>query len=142
MQTSDFGAFGEILDQLCATWDRPPARDELRNAYWSALQDVSLREMRANAERLMRTATGKQPFPKPAELRNESPRESTPAADATLAAAEARCVRGLEELRVQNPFEWRREVVVRKLNRVLATAEAGSPLYERALEDLRQLEIR
>ena len=51
----DYKPFQALLDQLCASWDRPPAKDELVQAYWSALKDVSFAEVKRNVERLIRT---------------------------------------------------------------------------------------
>lgn len=127
--------FYGLLDQLSVTWTGFAAKDEMRQAYWGALRDVRLSEVRANIERILRTATGRQPFPKPAELRNVPPHLPTPAAEANFQAAEARCIRNLEELRKADPDKWRREAGVRQLDRILATQHPGSLMYEEALKE-------
>jgi hypothetical protein len=140
MQTSkEYDAFTGLLDQLCAAWDRPPAKDELSKGYWNALKDCPLAEVERNVQRILRTATGKQPFPKPAELRNEPPREATASADAAFTAAQERSVRNLELLRHQDPAAWRKEAALRRLDRIIATEWEGSPAYAVALREWRQI---
>jgi len=134
----DSGHFRTLLDQLCAVWDRPPAKDEQVKAYWHALRDVKFSEVRANAERIMRSAGGKRPFPKPAELRDEAPSEAG-GSDGAFKAGEDRAHRNLEELRRRDEPAWKREVQMRKLDRMLVTEHEGSPIYAQALEEWRRL---
>lgn len=139
MLSTEFEPFRELLDQLSVTWTGFAAKDELIQAYWKALTDVRLSEVRSNVERILRTATGKQPFPKPAELRNQAPHEQNAAAHAVFAAAEERCMRNLEVLKRSDPENWKREVQLRKLDRILATEWEGSPIYAQALKEWRAL---
>lgn len=127
--------FYVLLDQLSVTWTGFAAKDEMRQAYWGALRDARLSEVKANIERILRTATGRQSFPKPAELRNVAPHIPTPAAEATFQACEERCVRNLEELRKEDPDKWRYEVQQRQLDRIIATQHPGSSMYEAALNE-------
>lgn len=127
--------FYGLLDQLSVTWTGFPAKDEMRQAYWGALRDARLSEVRGNVERILRTATGRQPFPKPAELRNVPPHEATPIAEANFQAAEARCIGNLEGLRKEDPDRWRREVQQRQLDRIIATQHPGSSMYEAAFNE-------
>lgn len=134
----DFEPFSALLDQLCATWNRP-ANDDLAKAYWSALKDVRLSEIRTNVERILRTATGKQPFPKPAELRNEAPKDKSVAARQAFENGETFCVANLEALRRTDPEAWRRDTWLRKLDRLLVTEPVDSPIYAQALDEARRL---
>jgi hypothetical protein len=132
MGPNDFDAFAGLLDQLCAAWDRPPAKDELAKGYWKALRDVSLKEIEVNVERILRTAVGKQPFPKPAELRNARPVEVNGAGAMAFQDAEQRSIRNLEDLKRRDEEAWRREVRLRYLDRRMATEWEGSPIYAQA----------
>ena len=135
---TDFEPFRALLDQLCATWNRPVS-DDLAKAYWAALKDVRFIEIRVNVERILRTATAKQPFPKPAELRNEAPNEKPAAARAAFENAESFCVANLEALRKRDPEAWRNDVWLRRLDRILATEPVDSPIYAQALAEARRL---
>ncbi len=53
----DFAPFRVEIDKLCATFDRPPAKDELVDAYWNSLRDTRLSEIQRNVARIIRTAT-------------------------------------------------------------------------------------
>jgi hypothetical protein len=142
MLTTEFDAFQKLLDQLSVTWTGFAAKDELVTAYWEALRDVRLSEVQGNVQRILRTATGKSPFPKPAELRNEVPKEANAAARAAFEDAERRGVANLEELRKEDPDRWKREVQLRKADRILATEHPSSPIYAQALREWHSLRAR
>lgn len=142
MQAADYESFRQLLDQLCATWDRPPAKDELLQAYWQALRDVNLHEVKRKVEEVLRTATGRAPFPKPGELRNQAPKADHVTSDGGWKAADARCIRNLEELRRADPKRWQFEVDLRRVDRILATADPGTSMYEIALRERNQLKDR
>jgi hypothetical protein len=93
---TDSEAFRELLDGLSLTLTGWAAKDALAQAYFIALRDLPLREVKANIERLLRTATKATKFPHPCELRNEP---VSPTADARLAALEERSCR-----------QWRRRM--------------------------------
>ena len=139
MLNYEFDQFRELLDQLCATGDRPPAKDELVKAYWDALKDVRLSEVRANATRVLRTATSSTRFPKPAELRNSAPMEQTPAAAAVQSDAERRSVRNWGELAKRDIQLHNIELGIAQCGRILAADNIGSPQYAEALKQDRQL---
>lgn len=92
-----------------------------------------------NVERILRTATGKQPFPKPAELRNEVPKDKSTSARQAFENGEAFCVANLEALRRTDPEAWRRDTWLRKLDRLLVTEPVDSPIYAQALAEARRL---
>lgn len=130
----DYKPFQSLLDQLCASWDRPPAKDELVQAYWAALKDVSFAEVKRNVERLIRTATSATKWPKPGDLRDEAPATSRNASmEADFRQAEERAVRNLEEQRQRDPELWRLEVGIAKCARIMVTEHEGSPQYAEAL---------
>jgi hypothetical protein len=115
-----------LLDQLCAAWDRPQGQEALGRAYWNALRDVRFEEVQANVQRILRTASGKQSFPKPADLRDEAPSDQR--SDSKFQEGERRAIRNLEELRHANPEAWKREVKMWKLDRIIAVEDQSSPI--------------
>lgn len=133
----DKAEFAKLLDGLCATWNRPPASSELQETYWKALRDVRLSEVRAAADRVVRLAGKRDPFPKPAELRDVPPSDVRP--DDRFDDAVRCSTRNLERLRAEAPDAWRNDVWLRKLDRTLATEDESSPIYAQALEESRVL---
>jgi hypothetical protein len=130
----DYTPFRALLDQLCASWDRPPAKDELVQAYWAALKDVSLAEVKRNIERLIRTGTSVTKWPKPGDLRDEAPSNSRNSSmEADFAQAEQRAIRNLEEQRQRDPELWRLETGIAKCARIMVTEHEGSPQYAEAV---------
>jgi hypothetical protein len=130
----DYKPFQALLDQLCATFDRPPAKDELVQAYWAALKETSLAEIRRNVERIIRSATSATKWPKPGDLRDEAPSNSRNASmDADFRVAEERAVRNLEQQRSLDPEMWRLEVGIAKCARIMVTEAESSPQYAEAL---------
>lgn len=134
---TDKAPFAKLLDQLCATWNRPAASSEMQEAYWRALRDVRLPEVKANVDRILRVAGKRDPFPKPAELRNEPPSDAKP--DDKFQQGVEMAVANLEEIRRRNPEFWRNDVWLRRLDRILATESPDSPIYAQALEESRRL---
>ena len=65
MEQANRTAFDEILTGLAAVYDKP-LTDPLINAYWRALDDLSIEELAQAADRAIRSCRF---FPKPAELR-------------------------------------------------------------------------
>jgi hypothetical protein len=134
---ADKGPFARLLDMLCATWGKPPATDAMQEAYWKSLKDVKLSEIRANVERILKTATKRDFFPKPAELRNDVP--SVSRHDSNFEAAQAFSVRVLEEMKREDQEKWRMHVRLRYLDRLLVSEPHDSPIYSTALEESRIL---
>jgi hypothetical protein len=139
MLNLEFNQFRELLDELCATWDRPPAKDELVRAYWDALKDVRFSEVRANATRILRTATKDTRFPKPAELRNTAPIEKSATAQAAQTEAERRCIRNWGEFAKRDLQLHNIELGIAQCGRILAADDMSSPQYAEALRQDRQL---
>jgi hypothetical protein len=130
----DYEPFRTLLDQLCATFDRPPAKDELVQSYWAALKDVHFAEVRRNVERIVRTATSATKWPKPGDLRDEAPPTTRSASmEADFRVAEERAVRNLEEQRRLDPELWRLEAGIARVGRILAADHEGSPQYAEAV---------
>lgn len=143
MLAAEFGEFETELRRVAKTL--PPKTeldDEMMQSYWFALKDQSLAVFKrfvAHHERYGRW------FPKPFELRAKEDR--TPAVeggkeDGSFKAAEAMCIRNLEDLRKKDPEEHRREVGRRVLDRILATQHPGSSMYEAALNEWRPFRDR
>lgn len=139
MLNLEFNQFRELLDEICATWDRPPAKDELVRAYWEALKDVRISEVRANVTRILRTATKETKFPKPAELRNTVPTEKSATAASAQSDAERRCIRNWGELAKRDLQLHNIELGIAHCGRILAADNMGSPQYAEALRQDRQL---
>lgn len=132
----DFEPFRKEMDKLCATWDRPPAKDELVEAYWNSLRDVRFSEVQRNVARLTRTATRDTKWPKPGDLRDTVPEEGSrrsAAHEAGMQSAERRNLRNWEEMRQADEELWKVEVMIAKCGRILACDDPASPQYEDAL---------
>lgn len=77
MRSDEFDSFRNEIKQLCASLGKPYT-DPLGQAYWRALQDISLMELEANVERILLNATKETKFPRPSELRTTpAPRQPT-----------------------------------------------------------------
>lgn len=137
----DFAPFRGEIDKLCATFDRPPAKDELVDAYWNSLRDIQLAEVRRNVARIIRTATRETKWPKPGDLRDAVPEEGTrrsAAHEAGLEISARRNMQNWEALRVTDEQLWRVEVMIAKCGRILAADDPSSPQYAEALAMDRQ----
>jgi hypothetical protein len=134
-QLTEYEPFRALLDGLCATWDRPPAKDEMVLAYWNALKDARYGEVKGNVERLIRTATRDSKWPRPGDLRNEAPSNVLPAREAEFKACEERCARNWD-VRMRADSELTGiELAIAKTDRVLAGEHQGSPIYAVALDE-------
>ena len=67
--------------------------------------------------------------------RPDAPQPSGAPHDVRVEAGEARTIRNLEELRRLHADTWRKEVAMRRLDRILATEPMGSPIYSQALSE-------
>lgn len=132
MQRSDFADFRALLDRSAEVYGKPKPSDALIEAYWSSLLDVNFAIVRRCAEAHLKHGKF---FPKPAELR---PKEDKPAvvrdptADAAFREGERRAVANLEELRREDPDEWRQRASLAHLDRIIATEPLGSAIYAQA----------
>lgn len=138
MYQTDFEPFSALLRQHSQIYSKK-LTDEMVQGYWSALKDQPWGVVRKFAEEHLKHAKF---FPKPSELR---PKEDTSAkfqrdeaSLATFREGEARCIRNLDELRRNNPEEWSRQVVLRKLERLVSVTYEGDPAYPRILCEWRQ----
>lgn len=138
---TDFNPFRDELDKLCATFDRPPAKDELVDAYWNSLRDVRLSEVKRNVARIIRTATRETKWPKPGDLRDAAPEEGTRRSaghEAAARSADERNLRNWEDLRARDPELWKVELGIAHCARILVTEDDRSPQYAEALRLDRQ----
>jgi len=137
----DFAPFRGEIDKLCATFDRPPAKDELVEAYWNSLRDVRFSEVQRNVARIIRTATRESKWPKPGDLRDTVPDEGarrSAAHEAGFDAAVRRNERNWEELRKGDEELWRLEATIAKCGRILASDDSSSPQYDDAIRQDRR----
>ena len=132
---TDYEPFQKLLDGLCATWDRPPAKDELVAAYWGALKDASYAEIRRNVDRLIKTATRDSKWPRPGDLRDQTPSVPLPAREAEFKAGEERCTRNWDERLRKDPELTRIELAIAKTDRIIATVHESSPIYATAFDE-------
>ena len=147
----DFVPFRAELDKLCATFDRPPAKDELVNAYWESLRDAHFSEIQRNVKRIIRTATKETKWPKPGELRDNVPAESkrSAASEAAYNAAERQNLKNWGELAKSDLRKHNLMLAIAHHGRTLATTDPDSPehleavrLDRQARDELRELEIK
>jgi len=126
----DFKPFQDLLDELHETLRNGfKAPDALVRAYWDALKDVSLAEVRFHVKRIMATATKQTSFPLPRELRNHAHALDT-AGDAKRDACERASIRGWEQMRAADPVRWRIEVGIARAARELATRSPDDPGFD------------
>ncbi len=145
MQSTEQTAFFQLIDQLCAAFDRPPARDEMREAYWNALHDVRLSEIRGNIDRLIKLATRDSKFPRPGDLRDlreETPSQKSASAEAAFRDALRRNGEMWQEWHDRDPEEAALEHGIALAGRILSCEHAGTPQYAEALREDRQLRDR
>lgn len=134
-QLTEYEPFRALLDGLCATWDRPPAKDEMVSAYWNALKDARYGEVKSNVERLIRTATRDSKWPRPGDLRNEVPSNVLPSRETDFKACEQQCARNWDERMRKDPELTGIELAVAKTDRLLASEYPASPIYATALQE-------
>lgn len=105
MQTTDFDAFRQVLNQLGEVFGGKVPSDAVVRAYWDALRDIALSTVEHHAQACMRHGKF---FPKPRELRPAEAREAPPATGKgdAFRDGEARSTANLEELRRESPARW------------------------------------
>jgi len=137
----DFEPFRAEIDKLCATFDRPPAKDELVDAYWNSLRDIRLSEVQRNVARIIRTATRETKWPKPGDLRDAVPEEGTrrsAAHEAAYRSAEERSARNWEEALRHDRQLAEVELGIARCGRILASDDQSTPQHAEALSMDRQ----
>lgn len=137
MRANEFGEFALLMRQFEKIFSKK-IDDETMQLYFRALNEVPLSVVRRKADDYLKRAKF---FPKPSDLRpKDEPGVSTtrsPSMDAAFKEAEERCIRNLEELRREDPERWRKEVTLRKLDRLIATTEPSHPAYPGILREWR-----
>lgn len=138
MQVAEYPQFVEILTApgVKSLWPKQKVDDVLVKTYWEALKDQPLPVVRKCMERHQQHCKF---FPKPADLRPKVDRLPSVAIPAGTGEADARAIRNLEELRKRDPEAWKRELAVRRMNRLIATQHPGSSMYEVAMNELHGL---
>jgi hypothetical protein len=133
----DFDAFQALLDQLCAVFDRPPAKKELVQAYWEALRFAPFGEVERNANRIVRTATKSARWPKPGDLRDEAPEEpaqKSSSGEAAYRAALDLNKRTWAEFEMRDPALYAIEMAIAQCGRCLAADHESTPQFAEALK--------
>lgn len=141
MRLEDFDAFKEQMRQLCAVYGRTFSTP-MCQAYWRVLRPLPLEEFERTVGALLPRATSKALFPRPAELAGDSPLIEKPpvSGDQAFRDAEERCGRHLDQLRRERGDAWwRAHVAACRLDRILATTDLSSPIYDQALRERRAM---
>ena len=126
----DFKPFQDLMDELSAALrDGFKAQDAMVRAYWDALKDVHLCEVRANVKRIIATATKETNFPKPRDLRNRSPIIESQPHNAQADAAARRSAAMWRELRKRDPVEYEILYRISITARELAVMSEDDPGY-------------
>lgn len=127
----DAKPFHELMDELCAMLrDGFKSSDAMRNAMWDALKDVPFSEIKANAKRIMATATKDTPFPKPRDLRNRAPVIEGGPYEARRQAADAFAEQTWRELRARDPIAFEVEFRIARAARELAGMSTLDPGFD------------
>jgi hypothetical protein len=133
----DFIPFRELMDQLNVALRGADfkASDALVQAYWDALKDCTLAEVRANVKRIIATATKETPFPRPTSLRSRPPCVSAAPPNPNVEHIERQSIRTWEALRRTDPLAW--EILVRSARaaRALMQLSEDDPGYEEAVRE-------
>jgi hypothetical protein len=138
----DFKPFQDLMDDLSAALREGfKASDAMVRAYFDALKDVSIHEIRANVKRIIATATRDTPFPRPTSLRNRPPPSSATAPNAAQEKSERDSIRRWEELRKTNPVLWEIEVRSARSFRRMLELDEDDPGYAEVLSEYRRWDI-
>jgi len=141
----DFQPFRELLDQLRAALGGGDfkASDAMLKAYWDALKDVSLTEVRDNVKRIIATATADTPFPRPNSLRRSAHAQRSFTPDAVHERAERSSYCRWDALRKHDVVEFTVQARIARLARELLDAAPEDPGYrETELEQARWCRLR
>lgn len=133
----DFPSFRELMDQLCAALRQGDfkASDAMVQAYWDALKDCTLAEVRANVKRIIATASRDTPFPRPASLRNRAPAVSAAPPNPNAERIERESARRWDELRKNDPLSWEIGLRAARAARQLIELSPDDPGYDEAVRE-------
>lgn len=135
----DFPAFRDLMDDLSAALrDGFKASDATVRAYFEALKDISLGEIRANAKRIIATATKETPFPRPASLRNRPPAQAQSAPSFAHERAERETQRTWREMRQRDPVEFEIRFRSARAFWELAQCDVSDPGHDEWLSEYRR----
>lgn len=135
----DTKQFAELMEQLCAALrDGFKCSEAMRDAYWNALRDVPFAEVKANALRIMATATRDMPFPRPASLRNRPAQGVAMAPSFEQEKATRDSIRRWQEFRKCDPVAY--EIAWRSARAftALAQCDEADPDHEEWLREYRK----
>lgn len=124
----DFAPFRELLDQLRAALGGGDfkASDAMVKAYWDALKDVSLAEVRERVKLIIATAKAETPFPRPSMLRRSAcAQRDVP--DASHDRAERASTYRWEALRKHDVVEFTVQERIARLARELVNLAPEDP---------------
>lgn len=127
----DFKPFRDLIDELSAALRAGfKADDAMVRAYWDALKDVSLGEVRANVKRIIATATKETGFPKPRDLRNKPPVIAPTLHDPKRDAAQRLNDQTWSEMKARDPVTYQIEVGIARAARELLALDPADPDHE------------
>jgi hypothetical protein len=136
MRSTEVEDFYAQLDQLFAAADKPKPSNEVRMAWWLALSDATLAEVRENVQRWIRTATASTKFPRPAQMRNQLPAEEYRAQDDGRArVAEEAAMKNWDRLKQTDPelFSLERQIAI--ADRIMARHHSDTAEHKQAARD-------
>jgi|ERR1051325_528897 hypothetical protein len=130
----DFAPFRELLDQLRASLGGGDfkASDAMVKAYWDALKDVPLAEVREAVKHLIATAKADTPFPRPSMLRRSANAQRAPMFDPAHERADRSSSFRWEQLRKHDVVEFTLQTRIARLARELLTLAPEDPGYQEA----------
>lgn len=130
----DFAPFRELLDQLRAALGGGDfkASDAMVRAYWDALKDVTLAEVRDNVKRIIATATADTPFPRPNSLRRSAHAQRSYVPDVVHERADRSSFVRWEALRKHDVVEFTVQARIARLARDLLELAPEDPGFREA----------
>lgn len=129
IKARDWDGFKALMDELnAALREGFKANDAQLSAYWEALKDLDLSEVRFNVKRIIATATRDTPFPRPSSLRNK-PASIAPASDPLRERAERENVQRWEELRRTDPVGFEIQLRASRAARAMTLLDEADPDY-------------
>jgi hypothetical protein len=131
----DFDDFKSELKQLCAVIGKTYT-DAMGQGYWRVLKDVEFREVKANVDRILKSATKDTKFPRPCDLQDHGPGMPRSAeTEGALKQAEERCIRNWDERMRKDPELTAIDLKIARTDLMLAREHQGSAVYATALDE-------
>lgn len=136
---TDFKPFRDLMDELSAALRAGfKADDAMVRAYWDALKDVSLSEVRGHVKRIIATATKETQFPKPRDLRDKPPVIQTSVYDSKREQAQRLNEQAWREMKARDPVTFHIEVNIARTAREMQTCDPDDPDWAQLASEFRR----